>query len=417
MTKGGKVKLHTDSGQRLTAKFCREVKEPGRYGDGHGSGGLSLVVSKLKHGVSKRFQQRIATGGKVTMTALGPFPAITLAEARQRALENVRLRDRGELELRTHAPTFASVADSIILARRAGSKDRNFETSWTRSLRVHMAALADRRIDTITTRDIRDALMPVWDETPSYAKQTRQRVKMLFDFAIGQGVYKLANPAGAQLVAILPKNGQHKTRNHPAVPWPQLPAVIAAMRAGQTRGNPNSKRVAEWVALTACRATMATEMTWDEIDLDSMVWEVPGSRMNKTGRDYRCPITARMLELLQAAGTTSGYVFAQRQRRQDDTGFAPKDAPRQGKAQNRDRPIAELKKTGATDENGIPATAHGWRTTFRTWCQAQGIQWEIAECQISHSIGTATQRAYARHDYLDERREIMERYNEYAISG
>ena len=76
----------------LNARFVETVNRPGRYGDGHGGLGLTLLVKHMVNGrLSKTWSQRIRVNEKVTNVGLGAYPAITLAKARERALENARL--------------------------------------------------------------------------------------------------------------------------------------------------------------------------------------------------------------------------------------------------------------------------------------------------------------------------------------
>jgi len=83
-------------GKTLSASFVRTVKQPGRYGDGHGGYGLSLFVKELSTGrLSKTWSQRIRIHGRVTNLGLGVFPIVTLAEAREKALENLRAVAKG----------------------------------------------------------------------------------------------------------------------------------------------------------------------------------------------------------------------------------------------------------------------------------------------------------------------------------
>jgi hypothetical protein len=50
----------------------------------------------------------------------------------------------------------------------------------------------------------------------------------------------------------------------------------------------------------------------------------------------------------------------------------------------------------------VDATAHGFRTSFRTWCSdVAHAPFEVAEACLSHRIGSAVSRAYARSDMLE----------------
>ena len=56
----------------------------------------------------------------------------------------------------------------------------------------------------------------------------------------------------------------------------------------------------------------------------------------------------------------------------------------------------------------VDATAHGFRTSFRTWCSdVAHVTFEVAEACLSHRVGSAVSRAYARSDMLERRRPVM----------
>ena len=81
---------------RLSATFVKAVTKPGRYGDGRGSHGLSLLVKPMKYGGhSRTWSQRLRISGKPVSIGLGSFPIVTLVEARKAALENRRALAQG----------------------------------------------------------------------------------------------------------------------------------------------------------------------------------------------------------------------------------------------------------------------------------------------------------------------------------
>ena len=82
---------------RLTHTFVKSVTRPGRYGDGRGGLGLSLLVKKTAAGGwSKIWSQRLRIDRKIATLGFGSFPVVTLADARKRALDNARRVDQGE---------------------------------------------------------------------------------------------------------------------------------------------------------------------------------------------------------------------------------------------------------------------------------------------------------------------------------
>ena len=99
----------------LTAAFVRTVSTPGRYGDGRGGHGLSLLVKPTKTGRwSKSWSQRLYIDGKPIMVGLGSYPVVPLADARQRALANRQTVERGKApprRRRTHRHRGAGGSD------------------------------------------------------------------------------------------------------------------------------------------------------------------------------------------------------------------------------------------------------------------------------------------------------------------
>ena len=92
------------------------VKTPGRYGDG-GRGGLGLYlrVHRMKSGrVSKSWGQRVRVGGEAHQSRTGPYPVVTLREAREKALENRRALHWGQDPRDAGVPTFEAAVEKVI---------------------------------------------------------------------------------------------------------------------------------------------------------------------------------------------------------------------------------------------------------------------------------------------------------------
>ena len=76
---------------RLSATFVKTINTPGRYGDGRGGHGLSLLVKPASvGGFSKAWAQRIRLHGKPANIGLGALPVVSLATARNKALANAK---------------------------------------------------------------------------------------------------------------------------------------------------------------------------------------------------------------------------------------------------------------------------------------------------------------------------------------
>ncbi|MDE2806515.1 MAG: Arm DNA-binding domain-containing protein [Gemmatimonadota bacterium] len=80
----------------LNASFVKSVRRPGRYGDGRGGYGLSLLVKPTSTGrTSKTWAQRLYINGRAVNLGLGAYPLVTLREARAKAFDNRRRVARG----------------------------------------------------------------------------------------------------------------------------------------------------------------------------------------------------------------------------------------------------------------------------------------------------------------------------------
>ncbi len=114
-------------------------------------------------------------------------------------------------------------------------------------------------------------------------------------------------------------------------------------------------------------------------------------------REYRVPLTPQMSEVLSRhPRRDKGYVFA-----------TPK-----GHFQH-DFVNKLLRENGFRDR----LVMHGFRSMERTWMAEKQIRFEVAEACLAHQEKSSVVRAYSRSDYLDERREVMQRWNEYVVGN
>lgn len=60
-----------------------------------------------------------------------------------------------------------------------------------------------------------------------------------------------------------------------------------------------------------------------------------------------------------------------------------------------------------------PAVPHGLRSTFRDWAAERGDDRDMAEIQLSHAVGSATERSYRRTDMVERRRAMMEAWGRF----
>ena len=139
----------------LSATFVRIIRRPGRYGDGRGGHGLSLLVrpTKIKGRLSKTWAQRIRINGKYTCRGLGSDPAVTLAEARRRALQNKQSIEEPHHPQTRKAPTLCQATEKVIQLHTAKWKPGGrSKEHWSATLGAYVhPLLGGTRVDQITT--------------------------------------------------------------------------------------------------------------------------------------------------------------------------------------------------------------------------------------------------------------------------
>ena len=126
---------------RLCATFVRTVNVPGRYGDGYGGHGLSLLVTPRKSGgFSKTWAQAISPNGAKTSLGLGSYPVVTLAMAREKALANARAIAEGrDPRRRMHkVPTFEKANEVVVAIHARHWKSGRTEGQWRASMRDYV---------------------------------------------------------------------------------------------------------------------------------------------------------------------------------------------------------------------------------------------------------------------------------------
>ena len=368
----------------------RTINQPGRYGDGRGGHGLSLLVKPTANGRwSKTWAQRLRIGGRVVSVGLGSYPAVSLALARERALANRQAVEEGRDPRRRHAVTFADAMAAVIDLHRPNWKaTSNTEQQWRSLLANHIdATIGAMPVADVAAADVVAVLDRVWDR-PELARRTAQRISTTIKWAMGRGLRE-TDPTEAA-VAAMPKH-RHRPNHHRALHHSDLSEALKKIRASQAATA--TKLALELMVLTATRPGEVRCAHWGEFDLDTAVWTIPATRY-KTGTEFRVPLSGRAVELLtEARGITggTGLVFT---------------SPTTG------RPLSQNTYVKLLRDLDIPSSAHGLRATFRSWCSDVGVPRDLAEMALGHAA-SGVEGAYARSDMLERRRTLMQQWNDY----
>ena len=322
----------------LTAAFVRTVREPGVFGDGRGSRGLSLRVHWMRNGrLSKTWRQRVRVAGRLTTIGLGAYPEISLAEARKVAIENSRAAARGMDPRGDGIPSFERAAERVIaLHGKTWKNPERIAGQWRQTLRDYAHPLIGmKRVNEITAADLMAILAPLATEKEATARNLRRRISTILKWAIAEGYRQDGDPTPAVLAALPRTKGRPK--HYEAIPHREVGAALVKVRA--SAADPATRLVTEWTILTACRVSEARLAEWTEIDREAAIWTIPAERA-KNSREFAVPLSTGALDILERARKLSD-------------GSALVFPSRSGKAVARQQPTRLLRRLG------VEGTIHG----------------------------------------------------------
>ncbi len=397
-------------GYRLNQLQINKLKEPGRYGDG---AGLWLQV---RSPTNRSWIFRYMRDGQARWMGLGDLglgvgDCVGLAQARNFAAEARRLLATGidpidqrrqavEARKRERAvKSFSETAELFIKVNEAGWRNAKHAAQWRATLATYVnKVFGKKRVSLVDTADVLAALEPIWSTKPETASRVRGRIESVIDFAKARGWFTGENPARWQghLSNTLPKKSKvKKIVHHSALPWGEMSAFMAKLVAEDGTG----AKAFQFLILTAARTGEVVEAQWSEIDLVQKLWTIPAGRM-KAQREHRVPLSEAALSILQKMKPherDDGYIFP--------------GGRKTGHLSN----MAFLMLLRRMDRRDL--TGHGFRSTFRDWCgdYDKGRR-EVAEAALAHVIGNKSEAAYARTDYLEERRNLMEKWAMYSCT-
>ncbi len=127
-------------------------------------------------------------------------------------------------------------------------------------------------------------------------------------------------------------------------------------------------------------------------NLEAAVWAIPGGAERKIRADHVVPLSGPALGVLERARELANG---------EEVVFPGGSAA---------GVLADASVRLAMRRAGIDASPHGFRSTFRTWVQSRGKNWEASELSLGHRVGSSVSSSFARSDMLAMRRALLDRY-------
>jgi integrase len=365
---------------------------------------LYFQCSKSATGVNRNWVFRYELDFERHDYGIGPYPAVSLAEARRRAGElrlllldgidplQERIEARKERlaakAKRAKAQTFKECAQRFYELHRKGWKNEVYRKQWMSNMeRLVYPVIGGLNVADVDHAHVEKVLTPIWEKIPDTASKVQGQIKRVLDWAKPGRLRDGDNPAARNFITARlgkPKNGR---KHHAALPFDDVPALVAELRADESL----SSSALQFTVLTAARTSEVLGAMWNEIDSKKRIWVIPAERM-KSGREHRVPLSGRAVEILDGLKHHGKYVFA------SISG----------------EPLSNMALLMLLRRRRPGMTVHGMRSCFRDWCSERtSYPDKLAELCLAHAVGDETEAAYRRGDGLQKRIRLMQTWADF----
>jgi integrase len=376
--------------------------------DGHG---LYLEVQPTG-GKFWRFRYR-QTSGKETIMTFGPYPEISLADARDKRTEARRVVLNGgdpqqhREQVRRESMQATEWTFRKIATEWHALKQNSWSPAYTHNVlhRLELDIFPDLGrlpIDGITHRELIDVFRKIESRgAHEIAKRNKAVCAQIFSYAIQSGVANRNPIVDMKDVLQVVSPG-----NFPAISSDELPRFMQALRSNEACMQPVTRIGLRLLLLLFLRTSELIETPWGEIEEGKPEWIVPWQRMkmgrrrlNPIKKDHFVPLSRQALALLSELRTITGgrkYLFPNMRDPQ--------------------RPMSNNAFLKAIERMGYKGdmSGHGFRAlAMSTIKEKLGYRHEVVDRQLAHVQADKIARAYDRAEFIDERRLMMQDWADY----
>jgi integrase len=382
----------------LTDTKIRNLKRKDKLYRVADSQGLALEINPNG---SKLWRHRYRFNNRATMMSLGPYPLVSLLEARQARNKNKQLLLKGinpkqakiELNPRIRA-TFGEMFLKWINKNKNHWSIGYVEDTIQRSNNYLMPKLGNLPIEDIKSSDIRNLLLKIQDTGKlDMLKKVKSILNGIFKYSVGMDIIKV-NP-----VRDLPNDiFEKKVEKHYAtITDPkEIPWLLDKLE--QHEGTYEVRAALVIAPHVFLRPSELTGLLWSEVDFDDKLIRINKERM-KIKRPHLVPMSHQVFKAFQNlrnVNVDSDYVFPTNR--------------------NKNKPITPDSLRLAlrrVDIGKDKMTPHGFRSMASTRLNELGYSGDLIEIQLSHLPANKVRAAYNHAEYLDERRLMMQEWSDY----
>lgn len=358
--------------------------------------GLYLLINKA--GKYWRFDYR--RDGKRRTLAIGVYPDVSLAKARQRREEARTLLangvDPGAVKQASKAAaenTFEAVAREWHNKFSPGWVPPHAEKIMKRLEREIFPWLGSRPIADISAPELLTVLRRIEARNAlDTAHRVHQNCGKVFRYAVATGRAQ-RDPSGDLRGAIPPGVERH----HPTITEPKRVGELLRAIAGYS-GSYITRAALQLAPLVFVRPGELRKAEWSEFDMDKCEWRIPAHKM-KMKAVHIVPLSTQavaILKELHALTGTGRYVFP--------------GARTDARHMSENTVNAGLRRLGYAVGD---MTGHGFRSMASTLLNEQGWNRDAIERQLAHAERDDIRAAYNYAEHLPERRKMMQAWADY----
>ena len=381
--------------KRLTPSQVKSITKVGFYRV------ADTLYLKVKDTKRKQWIQRVTIGGRRRDLGLGAYPVTDTMAAMEKALANLRAIQDGKAPVivakgSKNTLPFADAAKEAFAVKRTTWKNDKDARRWYGRLETYaFPTLGKLPVATIEVDDVLKVLRRIWVEKNPTARLVKVAIGDVLAYCHEVG-HVSVNVAENLKGVSLPKV-KHVKQNFDSLPPSEVPTALQAIKG---IGSKPVKGCLEFIIHTACRQHEARGATWQEIDFDNALWNIPANRM-KNGKAHSVPLAAQVLELLDTikaqASPHASLIFPSKmdiRKEQSDSTM------RRG-----------------LEAAGLKTTVHGFRGSFSTWANESDYDYRHIEIALSHEVGNEVERAYNKAKMVMQRRDMMQDWSNYLAGG
>lgn len=383
----------------VSIRNAKPKEKPYKLSDG---GGLYLLVHP-NGGRYWRFKYRF--GGKEKLLALGVYPDVPLADAREKR-DGARKQVAAGIDPGQHrkavktASSIAAKNSFEVVAREWLAKNKD---GWAASHHDKILGrlendvfpyLGDKPISTINPPELLAVIRRIEGRgVLETAHRALANCGQVFRYAVATGRAE-RDPSG-DLRGALPSVKSRRTHFAAVTEPKQVSALLRAFDGYQ--GTPTVRAALRLAPLVFVRPGELRKAEWADINLDAAEWRYT---VTKTKTPHIVPLATQAVAILRELQPLTGkgrYVFP---------------SPR-----SNDRPMSDNAVLSALRRMGIgkdEMSGHGFRAMARTILdEVLGFRPDFIEHQLAHAVRDPNGRAYNRTSYLVERRKMMQAWADY----